>query len=160
MKVLVLGSGAREHALVRAMAADPEVDAIDAAPGNPGIDATALCVDIDILDGEAVAELAAKHEVDLVVVGPEAPLVAGGADVCRGAGLAVCGPSAAAARLEDAPFLTGVRFVRPAASRKRATRSVGWAPTPSQCLALSTFSFTRSGLSFLSMGSNVPICSM
>lgn len=100
MKVLVLGSGAREHALVRAMAADPEVEAIVAAPGNPGIDATALCVDIDILDGHAVADLAKKHEVDLVVVGPEAPLVAGVADVCREAGLAVCGPSAAAARLE------------------------------------------------------------
>lgn len=100
MKVLVLGSGAREHALVRAMAADPEVEAIVAAPGNPGIDATALCVDLDILDGEAVADLARRHEVDLVVVGPEAPLVAGVADVCRGAGFAVCGPSAAAARLE------------------------------------------------------------
>ncbi len=100
MKVLVLGSGAREHALVRAIAADPEVEAIVAAPGNPGIDATALCVDIDILDGAAVAELARKHEVDLVVVGPEAPLVAGVADVCRAAGLAVCGPSAQAARLE------------------------------------------------------------
>lgn len=100
MKVLVLGSGAREHALVRAIAADPEVDAIIAAPGNPGIDATALCVDIDILDGEAVAELARAHDVDLVVVGPEAPLVAGVADVCRGAGFPVCGPSAAAARLE------------------------------------------------------------
>jgi phosphoribosylamine--glycine ligase len=100
MKVLVLGSGAREHALVRAIAADPEVDAIIAAPGNPGIDATALCVDIDILDGNAVAELARRHEVDLVVIGPEAPLVAGVADVCRAAGFPVCGPSAAAARLE------------------------------------------------------------
>lgn len=100
MKVLVLGSGAREHALVRAIAADPEVEAIVAAPGNPGIDATALCVDVDILDGAAVAELARRHEVDLVVVGPEAPLVAGVADVCRAAGLAVCGPSAEAARLE------------------------------------------------------------
>ena len=100
MKVLVLGSGAREHALVRAIAADPEVDAIIAAPGNPGIDATALCVDIDILDGHAVAELARTHDVDLVVVGPEAPLVAGVADVCRSAGFPVCGPSAAAARLE------------------------------------------------------------
>jgi phosphoribosylamine--glycine ligase len=100
MKVLVLGSGAREHALVRAIAADPEVEAIIAAPGNPGIDATALCVDIDILDGVAVAEVARHHEVDLVVVGPEAPLVAGVADVCRSAGFPVCGPSAAAARLE------------------------------------------------------------
>ena len=100
MKVLVLGSGAREHALVKAVAADPEVDAVVAAPGNPGIDATALCVPVDILDGAAVAALAREHEVDLVVVGPEAPLVAGVADVCRQEGLAVFGPSAAAARLE------------------------------------------------------------
>ena len=100
MKVLVLGSGAREHALVKALAADPEVDAVVAAPGNPGIDATALCVPIDILDGEAVVALARHHEVDLVVVGPEAPLVAGVADACRAAGLAVFGPSAQAARLE------------------------------------------------------------
>ncbi|MFC7597338.1 phosphoribosylamine--glycine ligase [Terrabacter sp. GCM10028922] len=100
MKVLVLGSGAREHALVKAVAADPEVDAVIAAPGNPGIDATALCVPVDILDGAAVAALAREHEVDLVIVGPEAPLVAGVADVCRESGLAVFGPSAQAARLE------------------------------------------------------------
>ncbi|GAA6525196.1 phosphoribosylamine--glycine ligase [Intrasporangium sp. DVR] len=100
MKVLVLGSGAREHALVKAIAADPEVDAVIAAPGNPGIDATALCVPVDILDGEAVAALAREHDIDLVVVGPEAPLVAGVADVCRSAGFAVFGPSAAAAMLE------------------------------------------------------------
>lgn len=100
MKVLVLGSGAREHALVKAVAADPEVDAVVAAPGNPGIDSTALCVPVDILDGDAVAALARAHRVDLVVVGPEAPLVAGVADVCRSAGFAVFGPSAAAARLE------------------------------------------------------------
>ncbi len=100
VKVLVLGSGAREHALVKAVAADPEVDAVIAAPGNPGIDATALCVPVDILDGAAVAELAREHDVDLVVVGPEAPLVAGVADVCRAAGFAVFGPSAEAARLE------------------------------------------------------------
>jgi phosphoribosylamine---glycine ligase len=100
VKVLVLGSGAREHALVKAVAADPQVDAVIAAPGNPGIDATALCVAADILDGDAVAALALEHEVDLVVVGPEAPLVAGVADVCREAGLAVFGPSAQAARLE------------------------------------------------------------
>lgn len=100
MKVLVLGSGAREHALVKAIAADPEVEAVIAAPGNPGIDATALCVPVDILDGEAVVALARQHAVDLVVVGPEAPLVAGVADVCRSAGFPVVGPSAAAARLE------------------------------------------------------------
>ncbi len=100
MKVLVLGSGAREHALVKAVAADPEVDAVIAAPGNPGIDVTALCVPVDILDGAAVAAVAREHGVDLVVVGPEAPLVAGVADVCREAGFAVFGPSAEAARLE------------------------------------------------------------
>ncbi|HET8593934.1 MAG TPA: phosphoribosylamine--glycine ligase [Intrasporangium sp.] len=100
MKVLVLGSGAREHALVKAIAADPEVEAVIAAPGNPGIDATALCVPVDLLDGEAVAALAREHAVDLVVIGPEAPLVAGVADVCRSAGFPVVGPSAAAAQLE------------------------------------------------------------
>ena len=100
MKVLVLGSGAREHALVKAVAADPEVEAVIAAPGNPGIDATALCVPVDILDGAAVAALAEQHAVDLIVIGPEAPLVAGVADVCRSAGFPVVGPSAAAARLE------------------------------------------------------------
>jgi phosphoribosylamine--glycine ligase len=100
VKVLVLGTGAREHALVKAVAADPEVDAVIAAPGNPGIDATALCVPVDVLDGDAVAALAREHDVDLVVVGPEAPLVAGVADVCRSAGFAVFGPSAAAAQLE------------------------------------------------------------
>jgi phosphoribosylamine--glycine ligase len=100
VKVLVLGSGAREHALVKAIAADPEVEAVIAAPGNPGIDATALCVPVDVLDGDAVAALAREHDVDLVVVGPEAPLVAGVADVCRSAGFAVFGPSAAAAQLE------------------------------------------------------------
>jgi phosphoribosylamine--glycine ligase len=100
VKVLVLGSGAREHALVKAVAADPEVEAVIAAPGNPGIDATALCVPVDVLDCDAVAALAQEHAVDLVLIGPEAPLVAGVADVCRSAGFAVFGPSAAAARLE------------------------------------------------------------
>jgi len=100
VKVLVLGSGAREHALVKAVAADPEVEAVIAAPGNPGIDATAFCVPLDVLDGAAVAALAREHEVDLVVVGPEAPLVAGVADACRAAGVPVFGPSAEAARLE------------------------------------------------------------
>ncbi|NLJ52874.1 MAG: phosphoribosylamine--glycine ligase [Intrasporangiaceae bacterium] len=100
MKVLVLGSGAREHALVSALAADPVVDAVIAAPGNPGIAATALCEPVDALDPEAVTELARRHSVDLVVVGPEAPLVAGVADAVREAGFACYGPSAEAARLE------------------------------------------------------------
>ena len=100
MKVLVIGSGAREHALVRSIAADPVVDAVMAAPGNPGIEALAQCVPVDPMDGAAVAALALAHGVDLVVVGPEAPLVAGVADAVRAAGIPAFGPSARAARLE------------------------------------------------------------
>ena len=100
MKVLVVGSGAREHALVRSVAADPAVDAVIAAPGNPGIEALARCVPVDALDGDAVADLAVRHGVDLVVVGPEAPLVAGVADAVRARGIPVFGPTAQAARLE------------------------------------------------------------
>ncbi|MDQ1286723.1 MAG: phosphoribosylamine---glycine ligase [Actinomycetota bacterium] len=100
MKVLVVGSGAREHALVRSIVADPAVDTVIAAPGNPGIETLALCVPVDAMDGGAVADLAVAHGVDLVVVGPEAPLVAGVADVVRDRGVPVFGPSAEAARLE------------------------------------------------------------
>ncbi len=101
MVVLVIGSGAREHALVRALLADDEVDAVVAAPGNPGIDLIARCEPLpDLCDGAAVVALASRYAVDLVVVGPEAPLVAGVADALRSAGFAVFGPSAAAAALE------------------------------------------------------------
>jgi len=104
VKVLVLGSGAREHALVRALTADDAVSAVIAAPGNAGIDAIALCeafpAGSDVADPPAVVGLARRHGVDLVVVGPEAPLVAGVADALREAGYAVFGPSAEAARLE------------------------------------------------------------
>jgi phosphoribosylamine---glycine ligase len=100
VKVLVVGTGAREHALVTALAADPEVDAVIAAPGNPGIALTARCEPVDTADPAAVTRLAREHAVDLVVIGPEAPLVAGVADAVRAAGIACYGPSAAAARLE------------------------------------------------------------
>lgn len=102
VKVLVVGSGAREHAIVRALGADSEVDAVIVAPGNPGMDAVALCEPLPggLLDGEGVAALARQHAVDLVVIGPEAPLVAGVADTVREAGFAVFGPSAEAARIE------------------------------------------------------------
>ncbi len=100
MKVLVVGSGAREHALVRALSRDPQVDAVVAAPGNPGIEAVALCRPVDPSDGHAVAALAVEVGADLVVIGPEVPLVAGAADAVRAAGVACFGPSAEAARLE------------------------------------------------------------
>lgn len=100
MKILVVGTGAREHALVRALSLDPAVTALHAAPGNPGIGALATLHAVDQLDGAAVAALATGLGVDLVVVGPEAPLVAGVADAVRAAGIPAFGPSAEAARLE------------------------------------------------------------
>ena len=100
MKVLVIGTGGREHALARSLARDPGVAEVHAAPGNPGIATVATLHDVDPLDGPAVAALAASLGVDLVVVGPEAPLVAGVADAVRVAGIAAFGPSAMAARLE------------------------------------------------------------
>jgi phosphoribosylamine--glycine ligase len=98
VKVLVVGSGAREHALARALSRDPQVTHLVVAPGNAGTTALAESLDLDPLDGAAVAAAAAGF--DLVVVGPEAPLVAGVADAVRAAGVPVFGPSAAAAQLE------------------------------------------------------------
>lgn len=100
MNILLLGSGGREHAIARALRRDDAVDVLYIAPGNPGLAALGTLVDLDILDGEAVASFAAARGVDLVVVGPEAPLVAGVADAVREAGIDVFGPSAEAARLE------------------------------------------------------------
>ena len=100
VKTLVIGTGGREHALARALAARPRRHRGARAPGNPGIAAVATLHDVDPLDGPAVAALAASLGVDLVVVGPEAPLVAGVADAVRAAGIAAFGPSAMAARLE------------------------------------------------------------
>ncbi|TJZ42281.1 phosphoribosylamine--glycine ligase [Streptomyces piniterrae] len=100
MKVLVIGGGAREHALCRSLSLDPDVSALHCAPGNAGIAEVAELHAVDALDGTAVAELAAALEADLVVVGPEAPLVAGVADAVRARGIPVFGPSAEAARLE------------------------------------------------------------
>ena len=85
VKTLVIGTGGREHALARALSRDPGVTEVHAAPGNPGIAEVATLHDVDPLDGDAVAALAAWLGVDLVVVGPEAPLVAGVADAVRDA---------------------------------------------------------------------------
>ncbi|GGD08056.1 phosphoribosylamine--glycine ligase [Nocardioides daphniae] len=100
MKTLVIGTGGREHALALALSRDPSVTEVHAAPGNPGIGAFAILHPVDLMDGDAVAALATSIGADLVVVGPEAPLVAGVADAVRAAGVAVFGPSAAAAQLE------------------------------------------------------------
>jgi phosphoribosylamine--glycine ligase len=96
VKVLVVGSGAREHALVTALQRDPSVTGVVCAPGNAGVPGPAL----DQLDGAAVVALAQSEGADLVVIGPEAPLVAGVADAVRAAGIACFGPSAEAAELE------------------------------------------------------------
>ncbi|MDF3302276.1 phosphoribosylamine--glycine ligase [Streptomyces tropicalis] len=100
MKVLVIGSGAREHALCRSLSLDPDVTALHCAPGNAGIAEVAELHRVDALDGAAVAALAGELGADLVVVGPEAPLVAGVADTVRAAGIPVFGPSGEAAQLE------------------------------------------------------------
>ncbi|NYI70704.1 phosphoribosylamine--glycine ligase [Naumannella cuiyingiana] len=98
--VLVLGSGGREHALAAAIARDPAVESVHCAPGNPGTATVATNHDVDPADGAAVVRLAAAIGADLVVIGPEVPLVAGVADDLREAGVAVFGPGADAARLE------------------------------------------------------------
>ncbi|MFG2101687.1 phosphoribosylamine--glycine ligase [Micromonospora echinaurantiaca] len=100
MRVLLVGGGGREHALALGLAADPAVDKLFAAPGNPGIGQLAELRQVTPTDPVAVAALAVETGADLVVIGPEAPLVAGVADAVRAKGIAVFGPSAAAARLE------------------------------------------------------------
>ncbi len=100
MRVLILGSGGREHALARALAADPDVADLHAAPGNPGIATLARLHPADITDPGQVAGLARAVGANLVVVGPEAPLVAGVADALRGSGISCFGPSRRAAAIE------------------------------------------------------------
>jgi len=100
MKVLVIGNGGREHAIVRALAQDPEVTDIWCAPGNGGTGTLATNIDVVATDPSAVTGLATSLGIHLVVVGPEAPLVAGVADAVRAAGIACFGPDAAAAHLE------------------------------------------------------------
>jgi len=106
MNVLLLGSGGREHALAWKLAASPLLTKLYAAPGNPGIAEQAELVALDIADHPAVVAFCLDKRIDLVVVGPEAPLVAGIADALRSAGIKVFGPSASAARLEGSKGFT------------------------------------------------------
>lgn len=100
MKILLVGSGGREHALALGLQADSATTSLIAAPGNPGIAEIAQCFDVAVTDNDAMVALALEHSVDLVVIGPEVPLVNGMADALRAHGIAVFGPSKAAAQLE------------------------------------------------------------
>jgi phosphoribosylamine---glycine ligase len=106
MNILLIGSGGREHALAWKLAQSPNCDTLYVAPGNPGIAAHATLVDVDPADHAAVACFCADHNVDLVVIGPEGPLVDGLADSLRVADVAVFGPSAKAAQLEGSKGFT------------------------------------------------------
>jgi phosphoribosylamine--glycine ligase len=119
VRVLVIGAGAREHALVLGLVDDPAVTAVGCAPGNAGIASVAETLPVVAGDPDAVARLARDWRADLVVIGPETPLVAGAADAVRAAGIACFGPSAAAARIEgskafakDVMAAAGVRTAR------------------------------------------------
>jgi phosphoribosylamine---glycine ligase len=100
VKVLVVGSGGREHALAWKLSQSPRLDELHAAPGNPGIAALGSCHPVRPDDAEGLLEFSRTIDIDLVVIGPEGPLVAGVADELRHAGVSVFGPSAAAARIE------------------------------------------------------------
>ena len=106
MKVLLIGSGGREHALAWKIAQSPLLTTLYAIPGNPGIAEHATLVPISADDLDEILALCRGHEIDFVVVGPEAPLVAGLADQLRAEGFAVFGPSAAAAQLEGSKGFT------------------------------------------------------
>jgi phosphoribosylamine--glycine ligase len=106
MRVLLIGSGGREHALAWKLAQSPLLTALYAAPGNPGIAEHAELADLDTADNGAVLAFCRDQAIDFVVVGPEAPLVAGLADTLRAGGIAVFGPSAAAAQLEGSKGFT------------------------------------------------------
>lgn len=122
MRVLVVGSGAREHAIVLAMAHDPAVTALACAPGNAGTAAVSEQHGVDALDPAAVTALAREWQADLVVIGPEMPLVAGVADAVRAAGIACFGPSADAARIEGSKAFA--KDVMAAAGVRTATAEI------------------------------------
>jgi phosphoribosylamine--glycine ligase len=122
VRVLVIGSGAREHALLLALRKDPEVQELAVAPGNAGTAIIADQYDVDITSGEAVVALARRLGTDLVVIGPEVPLVLGVADTIRAAGIACFGPSRDAARIEGSKAFA--KDVMTAAGVRTATSEI------------------------------------
>ncbi len=100
MKCLVIGSGAREHVITSVLLRDPEVESVVVAPGNAGIAKLVTCMPIDVTDAQAIGELATELDVDLVIVGPEVPLMAGAADELMARGIPCFGPTRAAAMIE------------------------------------------------------------
>ncbi len=106
MNILILGSGGREHALAWAVKQNPKCDRLIVAPGNAGIASVAECADLEASDGTEVVDFVVENSIDFVIVGPEAPLVAGVADRLRDAGILCFGPSAAAAQLEGSKGFT------------------------------------------------------
>ena len=106
MNILILGGGGREHSLAWAVKQNPKCDRLIVAPGNAGIAQIAECADLDIEDGDAVAVFCSQNSIDFVIIGPEAPLAAGVADVLRADGLVVFGCSQAAAQLESSKSFT------------------------------------------------------
>lgn len=122
MRVLVIGSGAREHALLLALRDDPEVEALAIAPGNAGTGLIAEQHDVDITSGDAVVRLAQRIGVDLVVIGPEVPLVLGVGDAVRAAGIACFGPTKDAARIEGSKSFA--KDVMAAAGVRTATSEI------------------------------------
>jgi phosphoribosylamine--glycine ligase len=122
VRVLVIGSGAREHALLLALSRDPQVDYLAVAPGNAGTSAVAEQHDVDITAADEVVALAKKLTADLVVIGPEVPLVLGVADALRAAGIACFGPSKDAARIEGSKAFA--KDVMAAAGVRTATSEI------------------------------------
>lgn len=129
-RVLIVGSGGREHALAARLAADTGVDALVMAPGNPGMEALGRCVAVAVDDVEGLVALALAERIDLTVVGPEAPLVAGLVDALTEAGVAAFGPGAGAARLE------GSKAFAKAVMDAAGVPTAGWVATSSRDEAL------------------------
>jgi phosphoribosylamine--glycine ligase len=106
MRVFLIGSTGRDHALAWKLAASPLLSRLYAAPGNPGIGEQAELVSVDVMDKEAVLAFCKENKIDLVVIGPSGPLLAGLTDYLEAAGIRVFGPSAAAAQLEGSKTFT------------------------------------------------------